>query len=270
MVMTLSVVLMLSGCANPKTITADDFDLFYSGTKNVVSTAELESRRGQGFEEGRDSIKSDYNLYSKRLDEIIAKFQAVSVQLGPEESKSLDAAAGILITLSDDFKSEIRALESTTCSLTMTNLKDALICTEQTWRWASSMSRAVTCSFYFSSLGLRELAVFDIKKVWEFSGYSEKELSSCNIFMNSNSLYGFPKRITVIQIPDRFQSKFFDLENNFPVEIADGLYTEYTGNMLTDALYGTWHGKCAVYARYERLLIENDFLQGSIKNGTCS
>jgi hypothetical protein len=100
--------------------------------------------------------------------------------------------------------------------------------------------------------------------------HSEKELSSCDLFENSSSLYGYPKRIIVTKIPDRFQSKFFDIENNFPVEIADGLYTEFTGDMLTDALYGSWHGKCAVYARYERLLIENDFLQGSIKNGTCS
>jgi hypothetical protein len=99
---------------------------------------------------------------------------------------------------------------------------------------------------------------------------SDKELSSCDLFENSSSLYGFPKRIIVTKIPDRFQSKFLDQDNDFPVEIAEGLYTEYTGDLLTDSLYGSWHGKCAVYSRYERLLRENGFLLGSIKNGSCS
>jgi hypothetical protein len=268
--LTLTAILMLCGCAGPKAIAADDFELFYSGTKNVVSTAELESRRGQGLEEFRASIKSDYESYAKRLDEIIAKLMDLSEQSGPEESKSLTAAARILISLSDEFKSERKIMDSTVCSLTMTNLKEALICTEQQWRWVGDISRAIKCSFYFSSIELREIPVFDIKRVWIFGEHSDKELSSCNFFLNSKSLYGYPKRIIVTKIPDRFQSRFYDLDNDFPVEIADGLYTESTTDLITDSLYGSWHGKCAVFRRYERLLLENDFLLGSFKEGTCS
>jgi hypothetical protein len=266
----LITILLVSGCSNSKPITAEDFKIFYSGVSNVVSTAELESRRNLSYDEFWKTFKGDYDLYSQKLNEIASYFFELSNRLGDSESKAFSNAGKILDSLNNDFKSESRVLAGTVCVDATATLEEALICTDQQFRWASSTSRALQCSFYRASLEFEEFSSFDKKRVSELDELSEKELSSCDLFENSSSLYGFPKRIIVTKIPDRFQSKFLDQDNDFPVEIAEGLYTEYTGDLLTDSLYGSWHGKCAVYSRYEQLLRENGFLLGSIKNGSCS
>ena len=265
----LITILLVSGCSNSKPITAEDFELFYSGLSKVDPDRKP-LPENTSYDEFWKTFKGDYDRYSQKLDEITSHFFELSNRLSGSESQAFSNAGKILDSLNNDFKSESKILAGTVCVDATASLEEALVCTDQQFRWASSTFRALTCSFYRASLEFRIFSTFDIAKVWELRDHSEKELSSCDLFKNSSSLYGYPKRIIVTKIPDRFQSKFYDIENNFPVEIADGLYTEFTGDMLTDALYGSWHGKCAVYARYEQSLRESGFLLGSTKNGSCS
>jgi hypothetical protein len=214
---------------------------------------------------------SDYAIYSSGLDEISKNLLETSSQLAPEQAQAFKNAAEILNLLSEEFTAEAKYLDKLVCPLVWDDSKQEKIeeCGRAILRWANASTRAKECSFYFASLEFQGFPEFDLRKVLANFDTSEKELTSCALFRESNSLYGYPRKIGVTWIPDIYQTRFLDRDQLFVVEIDEGLYAEATYNAITDSLYGSWNGSCAVYRRYESLLLENGFLLGSIKSGTC-
>lgn len=271
LIIILSLSLLLSACSNVKPLKAEDFSLFYSDIGSAISIAELNSRKNLNNQEILDAYISDYAVYSKGLDDISKGFIETAGRIDPDKSQSFRNAAEIFSRLSEELRKESEYLKSLVCPLVWDDSKQREIkeCGQANLRWGYANSRALKCSYYLAALEFKGLSEFDIQKVLSLFEISEKDLGSCSLFGESNSLYGYPRQVGVTWIADRYQKKFLQQDQMFVVEIADGLYAEYTGDLLTDAIYGSWNGSCAVYARYERLLLENGFLLGSIKNGTC-
>jgi hypothetical protein len=271
LIIILCLTFLLSGCSKPESLKAEDFSLFYSDIGSAISVAELNSRKNLNNQEMLDTYISDYAVYSKGLDNISKGFIETAGRIDPDKSQSFRNAAEIFSRLSEELRKESEYLKSLVCPLVWDDSKQREIkeCGQANLRWGFANSRALKCSYYLATLEFKGLSEFDIQKVLSLFEISEKDLGSCGLFGESNSLYGYPRQVGVTWIADRYQKKFLQQDQMFVVEIADGLYAEYTGDLLTDAIYGSWNGSCAVYARYERLLLENGFLLGSIKNGTC-
>jgi hypothetical protein len=267
----LSLVLILSGCSKSEPLKAEDFNLLYSDIGDAVSVAELKSRKNLDRQQILETYKSDYAIYSEGLDKIAEQLIETSGRITAEESQAFKNAAEIFSKLSAEFQEEIEYLENLVCPLVWDDSKQKEIkeCGQANLRWGFASSRAIKCSYYLASLEFKGFVEFDIQKVLDLFEMTEKDLGSCSLFKESNSLYGYPRQVGVTWIADRYQKKFLQQDQMFVVEIADGLYAEYTEELLTDAIYGSWNGSCAVYARYERALLENGYLLGSIKNGTC-
>ena len=268
---TIALALSLSGCSSVRSVSAEDFTLFYSDIDKSITTADLKSRKGLDNQETLKTYISDYAIYSSGLDEISKNLLKTSSQLAPEQAQAFKNAAEILSALSEEFTAEGKYIENLGCPLVWDYSKKEEIeeCGRVILRWSSASARAIECSFFFASLEFQGFPEFDLRKVLTNFYLSEKELTSCKLFRESNSLYGYPRNVGVTWIPDIYQTRFLDRNQTIVVEIDEGLYAEGTYYALTDSLYGSWNGSCAVYRRYERLLLENDFLLGSIKNGTC-
>jgi len=262
----------MSACSNVKAISSEDFSLFYSDIEETFSIAELKSRESLDHQQILETYISDYAIYSEELDKISKKFLELSNQVTTEQSGAFKNAAGFLVNLNEEIKSESAYLEDLVCPLVWDDSKREKIeeCGRANLRWGGNWTRALTCSYYFASLEFQNFTEFEVEKVSQLSDISEEDLRACEIFKSSNSLYGYPQRVGVTWIPDVYQTKFLQRDQMIVVEIDDRLYAEDSGDLLTDSLYGSWNGNCAVYRRYERLLQENGFLLGSIKSGTCS
>jgi hypothetical protein len=268
---TLALALSLSGCSSVKPVSAEDFTLFYSDIDKSITMADLKSRSSLDRQEILKTYVSDYAIYSSGLDEISKKFLETSNQVAPEQSQAFKNAAETLSMLSEEFKAEGKYLENLVCPLVWDDSMQERIeeCGRANLRWSNASKRAIECSYFFASLEFQAFPEFDLDKILTNFDISEKDLTSCTLFRESNSLYGYPRSIGVTWIPDIYQKKFLERDQMIVVEIDEGLYAEATYQALTDSLYGSWNGSCAVYRRYERLLLENGFLLGSIKNGTC-
>lgn len=271
LLLTLVLALSLSGCSKPESLKAQDFEVFYSDIGKSISMAELKSRRNLNNQELLETYISDYAVYSNGLDKLSKHFLETSDQIESEKSQSFKNAAVIFDQLSSELREESEYLKNLICPLVWDDSKQEKIkeCGQANLRWGFALSRAVKCSYFFASLEFKVFEEFDFQRVLELFEISEKNLGACQLFNDSNSLYGYPRQVGVTWISDRYQKKFLEQDQMFVVEIADGLYAEYTGELLTDAIYGSWNGSCAVYARYERLLSESGYLLGSIKSGTC-
>jgi hypothetical protein len=269
--LTLCLALTLSACSNVKAISSEDFSLFYSDIEKTISTAEIKSRESLDTQQILKTYVSDYAIYSDELDKISKKFLEVSSRVSTEQSDPFKNASGFLSSLNEEIKSESQYLEDLTCPLFWDDSKRDKIeeCGRAHLRWGNNWTRALTCTYYFASLEFQNFTEFEIERVSQLSDLSDKDLRGCEIFKSSNSLYGYPQRVGVTWIPDVYQTKFLQRDQLFVVEIDDRLYAEYSGELLSDSLYGSWNGNCAVYRRYERLLQKNGFLLGSIKGGTC-
>jgi len=268
---TIALALSLSGCSSVRSVSAEDFTLFYSDIYESITTADLKSRKSLDNQEILKTYISDYAIYSSELDEISRNFLETSSQLAPEQAQAFKNAAEILSMLSEEFTAEGKYLDKLVCPLVWDDSKQEKIeeCGRANLRWSNASTRAIECSYYFVSLEFQGFPEFDLRKFLVHFDLNEKELTSCKLFRESNSLYGYPRSVGVTWIPDIYQTRFLDRDQMFVVEIDEGLYAEATYNALTDSLYGSWNGSCAVYRRYESLLLENDFLLGSIKSGTC-
>jgi hypothetical protein len=268
---TLVIALSLSACSKPESLKAEYFEVFYSDIGNSISTAELESRRNLNNQEILETYISDYSVYSDGLDKISKQLMETSDQIASEKSQSFKNAAAILDQLSSEMREENEYLKNLNCPLVWDDSKQEKIkeCGQANLRWGFALSRALKCSYFFASQEFKTYEEFDFQRVLNLFEMSEKDLGACQLFNDSNSLYGYPRQVGVTWISDRYQKKFLEQDQMFVVEIADGLYAEYKAELLTDAIYGSWNGSCAVYARYERLLSESGYLLGSIKSGTC-
>ena len=271
LIIILCLTLLLSGCSKTESLKAEDFNLFYSDIGSDISVAEMNYRKSLNNQEILETYISDYSVYSKGLDDISKGFIETAGRISPEKSQPFKNAAEIFSSLSAELQKESEYLKSLVCPLAWDDSKQKEIkeCGQASLRWGLANSRALTCSYYLASLEFKGLSEFDIQKVLSLFEITEKDLGSCGLFRESNSLYGYPRQVGVTWIADRYQRKFLQQDQLFVVEIADGLYSEFTSDLLTDAVYGSWNGSCAVYRRYERLLAEYGFLLGSIKNGTC-
>lgn len=267
----LAFTLILTGCSKSKSLASADFDPFYLDFREAISTAELKSRDTLNNQEILKTYISDYSTYSEELIRVSKHLNDLTINTEEGSARALKKAATYLENLSQEFQSEIKYVSKLNCPLTWNDSMRKIIeeCGRTNLRWGYAVDRATICTYYLASTELSLISEFDFKKVTITGKYSEKDLNSCNLFKNSNSIYGHPQITGVTWIPEKFQNKYLKDDQMFVVEIADGLYTESTGDLLTDALYGSWNGSCAVYKRYERLLGENGFLLGSIKSGTC-
>jgi hypothetical protein len=267
----LALTLILSGCSKSEPLKADDFNILYSDIGSAISMAELKSRKNLDNQQMLETYRSDYAVYSEGLDKISEQLIETSTRITPEDSRAFRNAAEIFSNLSAELQEESKYLANLVCPLVWDDSKQKEIkeCGQANLRWGFASSRAIKCSYYLASLEFKGFSEFDFRKVLDLFEITEKDLGSCSLFKDSSSLYGYPRQVGVTWIADRYQKKFLQQDQMFVVEIADGLYAEYTEDLLTDAIYGSWNGSCAVYARYERSLLENGYLLGSIKNGTC-
>jgi len=267
----LALTLILSGCSKSEPLKADDFNILYSDIGSAISMAELKSRKNLDNQQMLETYRSDYAVYSEGLDKISEQLIETSTRITTEDSRAFRNAAEIFSNLSAELQEESKYLANLVCPLVWDDSKQKEIkeCGQANLRWGFASSRAIKCSYYLASLEFKGFSEFDIRKVLDLFEITEKDLGSCSLFKDSSSLYGYPRQVGVTWIADRYQKKFLQQDQMFVVEIADGLYAEYTEDLLTDAIYGSWNGSCAVYARYERSLLENGYLLGSIKNGTC-
>lgn len=271
LVLIISVTMILSGCTFPRSISAADFESFYADFTKLVSVAELKSRDKLDNQEILETYINDYQLYASEVEKITTQFSGLAKEVSPEAAKSFLNANRVLLDLRTEFLSEIKYLDGLNCPLSWddSKRKEIEICGRATLRWAYSTFRAIRCTYHFAALELQNIPEFDRKKVPYFLNHTDKELKSCELFKNSNSLFGYPSVVGVTWIPERYQAKFLDQDQMFVVEIAQNLFTTKEEDLLTDALYGSWNGSCAVYGKYERLLLDGGYLLGSIKNGTC-
>lgn len=262
---------MISGCTSVRSISTEDFGPIYKDFTEVITDAELDSRRNLDNQEILKTYINDYSIYADEINEISAKFFDESKEVEPKFSTSFAQASALLSNLGKEFREESVYIGSLNCPLTWEDSKRKEIeeCGRVNLRWGNSAGRAITCTYYLVSLEFEKIPEFEMEKVKLLQGYSEKEIKACSLFKNSNSLYGFPSKVGTTWIPERFQTKFLKNEQLFVVEIDENLYTASEDNLLTDPLYGSWNGSCAVYAKYEKLLLQGGYLLGSIKNGTC-
>lgn len=264
-------IIMISGCTSFKSIASEDFEPIYKDFTEVITEAELASRVSLNNQEILLTYSKDYSIYADEIDKISTKFFDESKQVDPKFASSFIQASSLLSNLGKEFRAESNYVSSLSCPLTWNDSKRKEIeeCGHVNLRWGNSAARAITCTYYLVSLEFEKIPEFDIKKVKFLQNYSEKEIKACALFKNSNSLYGFPLVLGTTWIPERYQSKFLKNNQLFVVEIDENLYTAFEDNLLTDPLYGSWNGSCAVYAKYEKLLLQGGQLIGSIKNGTC-
>lgn len=264
-------IIMISGCTSVRSVASEDFEPIYKDFTEVITYAELASRESLDNQEILKTYIKDYSIYADELDKISTKFLDESKEFDPKFASSFLQASSLLSNLGKEFRAESNYLSSLSCPLTWDDSKRKEIedCGRVNLRWANSADRAITCTYYLVSLEFEGIPEFDIRKVKFLQNYSEKEVKACALFKNSNSLYGFPMVVGTTWIPGRYQSKFLENDQLFVVEIDENLYTAFEDNLLTDPLYGSWNGSCAVYAKYERLLLQGEYLLGSIKNGTC-
>lgn len=273
----ITAVVILNGCSSPKSIGAEDFDPFYKNIYPAPSKLELKL-----FFDDADKqellrlVMKDYEKLAGRLDNVSQHFIALAENLNSETAEIFVNAGELLSALSGDFLAESKYLQTLypTCPLSWDESKRKEIedCGRATLRWGTSADRAIACTYHFIALDFENIQGFERKDVNSFDDYSDKNLESCWFFKDSNRLFGYPVQVGVTWIPERFQEKFLKQDQMFVVEIAQNLYTawESEGSLLTNALYGSWHGSCSVYAKYENLLREGGYLLGNIKNGTCS
>ena len=271
--LVIAAAILLTGCSSPRSLSADDFEPFYRDINPAYSIAKLkllEDADNQGLLE---LAMEDYEKYAGELVEVSNHFAGLAKNFDSETEEFLMAAGEMLATLSSDFLTESKYLQTLipTCPLTWDDSKRKEIedCGRANLRWSHSIDRAISCTYYFISLDFENFPEFDGKKVTSFDDYSSQDLESCWFFKKSNRLLGYPTKLGVTWIPDRFQTKFLRQDQMFVVEIAEKLFTTSEGDLLTDALYGSWNGSCAVYKKYEALLREGGYLLGSIKTGTC-
>ena len=265
---------LLSGCTNPKSVSAEDFNPFYI---NLADTSEqfLRSLEETDNQEFLLAVGKNYQETGLGLEKVSNHFMGLAKDQDSDTAESFENAGRLILELSNDFLNESQYLETLapTCPLTWDDAKRQKIedCGRANLRWGYSVKRAMVCTYYFVSLEFKNIPEFDSKKMLLFSdySYSDKDLQSCSLFKNSNTLYGYPAAVGTTWIPERFQTKFLKAEQMIVVEIAENLYTASEENLLTDALYGSWNGSCSVYAKYESLVREGGYLLGSIKNGTC-
>jgi hypothetical protein len=271
--LVIAISVLLSGCSTTQSLSADDFEPFYRDIIPAPSIAEIKLLESTNNQEFLELARKDYEKYASELEGISNHFAGLAKNFDSETEEYFVAAGEMLSALSGDFIAESNYLKKLipTCPLTWDDSKRKEIedCGRANLRWSHSIERAISCTYYFISLDFESLPEFDRRKVSSFGDYSSKELESCWIFKKSNSLFGYPTQLGVTWIPDRFQTKFLRQDQMFVVEIAENLYTASEGDLLTDALYGSWNGSCAVYKKYEALLRDGGYLLGSIKSGTC-
>ena len=268
-------ITMISGCTSVRSISSQDFEPIYKDFTEVITYAELASREGLDNQEKIKTFIKDYSIYADEIDKISTKFFDESKGVDPKFASSFMKASSLLSNLGKEFRAESNYVSSYVSSLSCPSTwddsrrKEIEDCGRVGLRWAHSAARAITCTYYLVSLEFEKIPEFDIKKVKFLQNYSQKEIKSCALFKNSNSLYGFPLVVATTWIPERYQSKFLVNNQLVVVEIDKNLYTAFEDDLLTDPLYGSWNGSCVVYAKYERLLLQGGYLLGSIKNGTC-
>jgi hypothetical protein len=274
LIIIVAVAALLSGCATSKSISAADFNPFYVNLADNSETF-IKSLQDTDNQEFLEAAKEDYKNKARNLEKVSYHFVNLAKNLKPETAESFETAGQFILDLSKDFLDESKYLQTLipNCPLAWDDSKRQEIedCGRANLRWGSSATRAMACTYYFASLEFENIPEFDTKKVTLFSdySYSEKDLKSCELFKNSNTLYGYPAKVGTTWIPERFQTKFLKADQMFVVEISENLYTASEADLFTDALYGSWNGSCSVYAKYESLLREGGYLLGSIKNGTC-
>jgi hypothetical protein len=270
-----ALAVLLAGCTTSKTIKTEDFNPFYVNLSDN-SDRFINSLEDLDNQEFLEAIKEDYKNKARELEKVSNHFVNIAKNLDPETAESFETAGQLILDLSIDFLDESKYLETLIpkCPLAWddSKLQEMEDCGRANLRWSPSAHRAMVCTYYFVALEFESIPEFDSKKVSLFSDYSnpDRDLKSCSLFKNSNSLYGYPAKVGTTWIPERFQIKFLGARQMFVVEIAENLYTTDEGDLLNDAVYGSWNGSCAVYAKYESLLREGGYLLGSIKSGTCS
>lgn len=271
--LAIATAILLTGCSSPRSLSADDFEPFYRDITPASSKADLkllEDADNQGLLE---LAMKDYEKYAGELEGVSNHFTGLAKNFDSETAQFLMAAGEMLATLSDDFITESKYLQKLipTCPLAWDESKRKEIedCGRANLRWSHSIDRAISCTYYFISLDFENLPEFDDNKVSVFGDYSNTDLESCWFYKKSNRLLGYPTKLGTTWIPERFQTKFLEQDEMFVVEIAENLFTASEGDLLTDALYGSWNGSCAVYKKYEARLREGGYLLGSIKTGTC-
>ena len=273
-ILIIAVAALLAGCTTSKSISAADFNPFYVNLNDNSETF-IKSLKDSDNQEFLEAVKEDYKNKARELEKVSDHFVNLAKNLNPETVESFETAGQLILDLSTDFLDESKYLETLipNCPLAWddSKLQEIEDCGRANLRWSSSATRAMVCTYYFVALEFENIPEFNSKKVSLFSdySYSDRDLKSCELFKNSNGLYGYPAKVGTTWIPERFQTKFLKAEQMFVVEISENLYTASEGDLLTDALYGSWNGSCAVYAKYESLLREGGYLLGSIKNGTC-
>lgn len=196
--------------------------------------------------------------------------------LGGADVENLVEGERFISGLREDILREIQNIDQVLvdgCPETYSDQKAQQIkkCGEISLAWGDLEAVALKCSIVKASKFFSRISSFEVANVEILSRMSNDARNACTIFPSSHRYGGHPKSVGITWIPEKFQSDVEPDKNNIVVEVAEGLWASNVGDQTTleTAIYASWHGYCAPYRNYERLLSDAGLLLGSIKSGDC-